>query len=286
MTTFVKEPFPQSLNIEASARCNSRCTMCPYGKLDTRPAYMCIYKYQSILDEARAAGGVDTISLSLYGEPLMNPSIVDMVMRAKQTLPAAKIGFFTNGSLLTETLAQDLIDAGLKWITFSVDAVDREKYERIRRGLSWAQVIGNIMKFLHLNEQMRHPVRTRVHMTVQPETLNDLGEFIRRWSTQEGVDEASYLPCDGRGGADRDPALSRHGTEGPCYSPFGVANILTDGTFVMCCMDYKPTLPLGNVFDNGIASVWNGEALETIRKCHNDGSKADIPLCSACATHF
>ena len=65
------------------------------------------------------------------GEPLMRNDIVELVEYA------AKLGlrpvFGTNGSLLTKELAQQLKDAGAMGMGISLDSLDKQKHDNLRR---------------------------------------------------------------------------------------------------------------------------------------------------------
>ena len=76
------------------------------------------------------------------GEPLLRPSVVQLV-RAIATLPETQdISMTTNGFLLAD-MAQDLYDAGLRRINISLDSLDPETFDQIigNRGRSqWQRV--------------------------------------------------------------------------------------------------------------------------------------------------
>jgi MoaA/NifB/PqqE/SkfB family radical SAM enzyme len=114
--------------------------MCPW--IEHRAAsggHMSWETFSKIAENLHLAQEVD---LTGGGEPLCNQQISDMVKTVK--VAGCRVGFSTNGSLLTKSLAEELTRLGLDWISFSVDAANANTYEAIRRGASFEKVITNI----------------------------------------------------------------------------------------------------------------------------------------------
>ncbi|MBF0301235.1 MAG: hypothetical protein HQK51_21180, partial [Oligoflexia bacterium] len=114
---FIVSPFPIHLDIEASSRCNLRCTFCDKLPLLTKKQLGDIdYNlFCKIIDEG-AAKGLQSLKLSYRGEPLLHKKIIDMVKYAK-IRGVLDIYFNTNGMLLNEDVSLKLIKAGLNRIS-------------------------------------------------------------------------------------------------------------------------------------------------------------------------
>jgi cyclic pyranopterin phosphate synthase len=82
--------------------------------------------------EAAAQGGVRRVRLT-GGEPLVYPSIVEIVRRIASIPQIEEVSLTTNGMLL-ERLAQPLANAGLARVNISLDTLDGDKFKRITRG--------------------------------------------------------------------------------------------------------------------------------------------------------
>jgi len=230
---------------------------------------------------------VERVELSFYGEPLLDPDVVAKVSYIRMALGSCmKVGMFSNGSLMDDYMAEALLDAGLSYICFSVDGITAKSYEHVRQGLQYDAVIDNIKGFIQHNEARGHPCTIRLHMTATAETRNDVREFRRRWLATPGVDLASWLPCDGRAGVGKEPLLIDRSSNEPCQWMNFALNVLTDGTVVMCCLDYKGRVPLGNVFAQDVRAVWEGDIIESVRELHRSGRKYEIPMCAECKTRY
>jgi hypothetical protein len=73
----------------------------------------------------------ETIDFTGGGEPLRNPRLVEMVQAAK--IAGCEVGFSTNGTRLTPQISEQLVESGLDWISFSIDAASASAW---RSGVS------------------------------------------------------------------------------------------------------------------------------------------------------
>jgi MoaA/NifB/PqqE/SkfB family radical SAM enzyme len=133
-----KRPY-RLLQIEPSLECSLECVMCPWSELRPPHSTMSRETFDRLMPDLLLAESVD---LTGGGEPLINPRLVDMVRAAKAA--GCTVGFSTNATRLDADTARGLIDAGLDWISFSVDAASADLYEQIRQGARFDKVMGNI----------------------------------------------------------------------------------------------------------------------------------------------
>jgi cyclic pyranopterin phosphate synthase len=122
------------LRISVTDRCNLRCVYCmPKEGLpwQSRADRLSVDEMVRIVETA-AGEGVMRIRLT-GGEPLVHPSIVEIVRRIAAVPNIEDVSLTTNGILLGQ-LAQPLAEAGLKRVNISLDTLDRDKFQRITRG--------------------------------------------------------------------------------------------------------------------------------------------------------
>ncbi len=136
------------LHIETSYACNLSCIMCPINAGMKTQGLMNYETFERILPNIKH---FERVALSGFGEPLIHKEIVKMVYETNKYDVFSNIS--TNGMLLSSGLAEELIDAGLSLITFSIDASKKETYEKIRRGSNFDQVLKNIDNFRNLNQK-------------------------------------------------------------------------------------------------------------------------------------
>lgn len=267
--------FPTDIVVETSAVCNARCIMCPQGKFK-RPPFMDDDEFCNIIDQCVGRGLVQ-VSFSFYGEPLMDQRLEERVAYVSSKLPETHIIMFTNGSLLTKERSEGLLNAGMREVIFSIDSLDKKTYESIRVGLDFDTVMRNLRDFRAINDAMGNPALLRIHMTAMPRNNAEAAKM----RTLDGI-SVSVGPCDGRGKEGREPHYGSLRTKGPCDVLWNSLIVMTDGTAVMCCQDFSPSVPMGNVFEEGVEGVFNNAKYTKCRALHQRGWKTKIPMCADC----
>lgn len=146
---FVLRELPMHLDIEASSRCNLRCTFCdklPHlkpGQLGTIDFEL----FKHILDQFDSRNRLWGLKLSYRGEPLINKEVPEMVRYAKQR-GVLDVYFNTNGIFLSEEMTSRLIDAGLDRISISIDGTCKEDYESVRLGAKFDVLVYNLTRLV------------------------------------------------------------------------------------------------------------------------------------------
>lgn len=185
------QPKPARLfklfQIESSLECNLECVMCPWNELRPTEATMSWETFERLIPYFELAEGVD---LSGGGEPLKNPRLVEMVQAAHQA--GCEVGFSTNGVKLTAEMAERLVDAGLDWLSFSVDSASEQLYERIRYGARFNMVTEHIAAVSDLRRRrgLNRPrlMMVMVLMTGEHENYHELPAYIEL-AHRLGVDQ-------------------------------------------------------------------------------------------------
>lgn len=114
-------------------------------KLGKASGAMCIHLFRSVVD---ALPGLERLTLQGLGEPLLAPDLERMIAYASAR--DVRVGFNTNGVLLTPARARAVVDAGLDWLHVSLDGATAETYESIRDGSSFETVASNVRSLMRL----------------------------------------------------------------------------------------------------------------------------------------
>ena len=125
-------PVLRHLQVEVTGACNLQCRMCLVRyrpALDRRTALFPLDSFVALLDEAPQ---VERVTLQGLGEPLLHPDLTAMV--ATCAARAIRVGFNTNGTLLSARRIDALLGAGLDWLHVSVDGATARTFESIRDG--------------------------------------------------------------------------------------------------------------------------------------------------------
>jgi MoaA/NifB/PqqE/SkfB family radical SAM enzyme len=133
---------PLLLAIHATERCNFKCVHCFHTSTKEILTDMRLELFQAIVPMLQAA---HELYLFGDGEVLLNiPRHLAMIARIYQQDPGCKIGFSTNGKLLTPEVYELYSTAGIQYIQLSVDAATKELYETMRRGGSFDELHANL----------------------------------------------------------------------------------------------------------------------------------------------
>ena len=141
-------PPPRELQIEVTGACNLRCRMCLVryrDPLDRHEASLDFERFRALVD---ALPGLERVTLQGLGEPLMAPDLFAMLAYGRAR--GIRMGFNTNGTLLTQATAEALLVAAPDWLCISVDGATAATYEAIRDGGRFDRVARNVRRFVAL----------------------------------------------------------------------------------------------------------------------------------------
>jgi radical SAM protein with 4Fe4S-binding SPASM domain len=68
----------------------------------------------------------------------------------------------------------------------------------------------------------------------------------------------------------------------PCKQLKSSISLLWSGDVVLCRHDFNGRYPLGNLKDQSLSEILEGERLEEIQQLHKDGKWENLPLCKDC----
>ncbi len=141
------------LSLESSQRCNLRCPLCV---LRTYENYMkrCDMSPEVVRAVVPYLGGLETIDLTGWGEPLINPHLEDNLKLIRAGFSGI-LSFTTNGLLFNKKMMDSCIENEVDTICFSIDAVDEDCYSRMRPGGNFSRLMDNIKGLVMRRERAR-----------------------------------------------------------------------------------------------------------------------------------
>ncbi len=150
--------------VEPTNRCNLSCVTCIRHSWDEPHGEMDWSVYQALIDGLVDFPGAKTIAFAGMGEPLLHEQFPEMVRLAHAR--GLRTEMTSNAMLLTPSLAERLIDAGLDQFTVSIDGASNEAHGAIRPGASLEEITDNVRKLYRWSEKRR---------TTQLDIESDLG---------------------------------------------------------------------------------------------------------------
>lgn len=285
--------MPYSMFVMPTTYCNFRCIYCGYSlgyeemkkKYDFNPEMMTLETYNKVIEQIKEfQRPLKMLGLTAQGEPLLNKNIAKMVKIAKEANVAERIEIITNGLLLTNELADELIEAGLDTLRISLQGISSQKYEEICGAkIDFNEFMENV-KYFYNNKK-----ETNLFVKVMDVALNE-GEEDLFYKLFENCSDRMFiekmLPAyEGvQVTQDLDTEYDRYGRVSEkkevCPLPFYMMGVFPNGDVEPCDSIYKPVI-LGNIHNKKIFDLWNGEELKEFwiqqlerRRCEN--SKCDM----------
>lgn len=263
--------FPDHIDIEASSMCQLKCPMCFRHRLSISEGHMDFDLYKKIVDEA-SSYKIYSIKLSWRGEPLLNPRLPEMVAYAKDK-GIREVAFLTNGERMTPELAQNLIDAGTDWITFSFDGLG-SKYEEIRAPAKFDEAVERIRTMRQLRDKAKRSKPLIKVQTIWSAIQDNPGEYKNHW--EPIVDKILFIP-------DKDfYSPVQHDPEYVCQYPWQRLTITWRGTVPLCIGDTNEKYLIGDATKQTLYSIWHSEAMQEVRRLHNAHKRLELKPCEEC----
>lgn len=286
----VQNPWTQnicSLVVDVSNRCNLKCATCPQGQGLHRQALemMSMRRFRSLLEQVE--GIIDhqqnvpfVVKFYNWSEPLMNPSIVEMVNLAKQH------GFDTVvSSNLSLPLPTRFRVAQIDTLIVTVSGFSQATYELNHIGGCIDTVLSNLITVLESQEDAGWPKRVKVKYLVtdyNDKEVHDLRQHLESLPGTKALEEyprplrfmgrypelrlepfsfprGSYVPGLCHSYRDKDGECSKLGTKYEIV-------VRADGTVFPCCsVQYDERLALGNAFDQGLPAIWQSKRFQLLK---------------------
>ncbi|HJR65510.1 MAG TPA: radical SAM protein [Gemmatimonadaceae bacterium] len=293
------QPFPALIQLQTINACNASCVMCPYPlfKKEFPRGRMDDELFEKIIAEIADRPEVHTFVPMLQNEPFLDKKLFDRIARFKQvTRGRVEVELVTNGAFLTAEAIERIRDVELDVLDISLDAVSKATYERIRIGLDFEEVIAGVERVI---DAQLPRTSVFVRLVKLRDNAAEVREFATRWRAR-GIPVFIYT-ANNRVGAlpefdeklrltrEQVPLIHRIGRRaarawlGHCPAPFATTDILHDGSVLLCTHDWARKEILGNVRDQTIAEIWNGERMREIRAAVYRRDYETLPACRNCS---
>lgn len=166
----------REVHVEVTTRCNLECGHCVRNVWESPWEDMDPATFDALVGGLRELPRVDRVHFGGFGEPLVHPDIVAMVQRIHSL--GIRTSMITNGTLLTEGMADSLLDAGLDRLFVSVDSPRRASFADARDGADLDLVLDNLRTLRDLRASRGSPSPTiEMEAVVTRDNLEELEEM-------------------------------------------------------------------------------------------------------------
>jgi len=265
--------YPKLLNLEVTNRCNGNCVYCGRKGWKIESVDMPFDTVKELIDKFPKS---PMVHLTLYGESLLYPYIVDAVEYSSAR--NKYVWITTNGQLLDESMSKSLLKAGVNKIIVSIDTIDSDLFNTIRRGLDYDTISDNVHRFVDLRNQYGYSTVVIVNMVNTKDYNQDMVASERYWrKVVDGVSVVNEVYC---GPIDN---LFLSVDKPPVYCPRANEHLTVraNGDVVLCCRDCHVQYSFGNVNDDDPYLIFNSDKFNEIRNRLITGKNRPT-LCDNC----
>ena len=297
----VLKSMPPTVFIDTGNVCNLRCELCPsgQGKIVNR-GFMSL----ELFGRVTAALGPTARQIHLYnwGEPLLNPHIVEMAEIAARF--PAKTYIASNLNVLHPGQADGLVRSGLDVLNVSLDGATQESYQAYRKGGDLAKVFVNLREVAEARRRYRRSrLRVRWQFLINRknqheieqarQTAREIGVEFKTRKIRVGLDEFDQRSLAEVAAADQQwlpeqGQLNRYSTErirSACEQLWNSIVVNFDGSVTPCCQVYKESQCFTESFEGEFQKIWNGPIYVAVREMFASGKvsqEAAESVCHAC----
>ena len=301
---------PMIAQIEPNSTCNLKCQMCIREKIGVPIGTMTFKNFKIIVDKLDC---LFKLHLSGQGEPFLNPELFSMIKYANQR--GASVFFTTNGTVLTKEIINKICEVDIGEMAVSLDSPIKEKYEAIRKGANFDQVIKNVKELTKQIKEKKKKTIVGLTTIIFKENIKELPEFvkladflgIKKIGFQKLQEKKDYT--DKYGSFAKNQRVKEMNKEIlkeielakklakekgitlifdeekslGCIWPWRSIYITWNGFVTPCCkiLDYR-TPSFGNLLEEDLESIWNGKEYQKYRKFLK--KRKALPSCVGCSS--
>lgn len=275
---------PGMLILEPGTVCNLRCPFCSTGNrsLKLRRELLTPDRFQRIVKHLHLAS-LRKVHLFNWGEPLINPHLWDYVRffsrRRIRTMVSTNLALkdFSERELVT------MIRSGLSELLVGLDGMTQCTYARYRVGGRLDRVIRNLRHLVALQSRLRARgpaiiIQMLLNRFNEPEV-----ESARKFADSLGagfrVNENFYAPPEQHEEWIAESIKARYGRQPaaiggrrrtavintPCRQLWDAPIVNANGDVLPCCVIDDPRYAVGNLCEQHIDQIWNGERMRVLR---------------------
>lgn len=290
--------IPKRLTLETVFGCNANCRMCVINLPTKRKkGIMPLEMSKYILDEcSQYTNQINQLDFFGLGEPLLDPYLFERIKYAKEK-GFRNIAISTNADLLDKEKQKKLLETGIDTILFSIDGVNKETHEEIRRGVKFERVVENCQSIIKLRDEGNYKTRFVIRFIRQDINKDEWEAFKEFWKpklSKKKKDLMIIYDMHTWGGERftkdailktqiRDPKIEKK----PCHRINELLIILADGTVPLCNEDFlHAKYNFGNIKDKSPIEIFNCEKFNRIRQIHLEGKKNTLDICKECTVLY
>lgn len=251
-----------NLAIELTNRCNAKCPFC-INKRFKKFGDMSDEIFDKLLRDMQELE-IDNIILNNIGEPFLRVDIIDKIKKIREVFPETKIVMFSNGSLLTIKILEELKKLKI------VLCVSLNSYNSESRKIMALNDFEKTKKLIDLGLKMK-VIHRVTFVEIAAKSKEDIDKFFNLYPKPIG----QILPYANWAGVLFDTFEPKHG----CYRAKNELTVLFDGIVSLCCMT-SLKVNFGNIKDKSLKVIWESKERQDYKITAEKGELFGV--CSNC----
>ncbi|MDR3219616.1 MAG: radical SAM protein [Dysgonamonadaceae bacterium] len=278
-----RKQIPTKIIIEPTNLCNLKCSCCPHGnhaENGREKGLMSREMFVKIL--ANIDLPVKEICLYLHGEPFLNNNL-DFFVSQTDKLKGVLTSIYSNGYNIDIELLNRVLAYKKTRFSFSMDIINKEEYEQIRKPAVYKNAIESLQKidaaFAGHNRKYELNIIANGNLSDNKQAFcNQLfSRFLRlrkiSFTTKFPWPEHFYV-------GDLSGHIAKKRTL--CEQITGGISVYWNGDATICSYDFSGKLLIGNLLDTSLSKLYNSSQARRIRKYHFFHRFVKLPVCKEC----
>jgi len=257
--------FPLNLELDLIDACTLSCPQCLRSP-DLLPEYKDFLGKGTQLEYAQIVKLLDegqryrllSVNIGGSGECMLHPDFLK-ICRSIMDHDIVELRIISNGTRLTEEIAEGLIDQQVHILSISIDAASSQTYGKVRgKPEMYQKVVDNATRFLILREKNKSEFpMLRVTFVQQGKNNHEVSSFIDSWTSKADlIDIQTYA----------DFRKTDYKSDFKCNHPWKRLAIYADGHVVPCCGFPGIVFNFGNIREKSLQNIWASEQMRGLRK--------------------
>ena len=228
-----------------------------------------------------------------------------MVEYARKSNCAEIVEMFTNGSKLDPGLNRGLVEAGLQRINVSLEGLSDQRYMEVA-GVkqSFQEIIDGVRNLYEIKTELGSDLKIYVKIADQAHALKkDSTEIFILTDDEKNYFYETFGPiCDeifvekvvpqwAETQLSKQNEVEETGMYGQaigswkevCPFIFMYLQFNCDGTVSPCTLDWPRKVVIGNVKNESVEEIWNGDSLLELQVAMLEGKRKCINFCASCS---
>ena len=273
------------VNFDVCTYCNHGCTFCSNADEKTLKDKVKFEDYVKVMDNLVKYIDINELALSAKGEVLMNSDLEKIIIQSKKVYKVPYLYFSTNGYYLDDKRANSLLEAGIDSVKFSINATNREAYQKIHLKDDFDRVIKHLKYLISLKKSQYTNLKIFISIVTNEPKEDVTKAFTKLLGNLEAVNDIFVYKLQYRphqGSIEIDTSNIQIDKKNCLISPLKEIYVNSDCSLGFCCLDYFDEINFGSLLQNDFMELYEGSEYKKMRQQFIDNHFEKDSLCYNC----